>query len=84
MRGISRSDASSCSGASLKEPFHGVLKSRDRLSEIRQTHKRAYERGENDPRFAKEFSSELQKFGDAEKALKNHIARLAADVTKWK
>jgi hypothetical protein len=68
----------------LKEPFQGVLKSRDRLNGIREIHKRAYERGENDSRFAKEFSSELQKFGDAEKALKDHIAHLAADVTKWK
>jgi hypothetical protein len=68
----------------LKEPFHGVLNSRDRLSDIRGRHKRAYTRGENDPSFAKEFSSELQKFDGAEKALKDHIARLAADVTKSK
>jgi hypothetical protein len=46
--------------------------------------KRAYERGENDPQFAKEFSGELRKFGDAEKAIKGDIAHLAADVTKWK
>jgi hypothetical protein len=68
----------------LNSAFQRVLKSLDHLNEIRQMHKRAYERGENDPQFAKEFSGELRKFGDAEKALKGDIAQLAADVTKWK
>jgi hypothetical protein len=36
------------------------------------------------PKFAAIFSAELKKFGFAEKALKDHIARLAAGVTKWK
>jgi hypothetical protein len=66
----------------LKEDFKGVQKSLDQLNEIRQAHKRAYVAGGNDPKFATIFSAEIGKFGNAEQALKDHIARLASDVTK--
>jgi len=68
----------------LKASHQALVESREQLNEICTKHKQAYKRGENDPRFATTLSTELRKFDDAENALKDHIARLMADVTKWK
>jgi len=68
----------------LKTSFECLDESRERANKICEVHKQAYKRGENDPKFGKDLLAELPKFNASEKALKDHIARLMADVTKWK
>jgi len=66
----------------LKKSYLALDESRERANKICEVHKRAYKRGENDPKFGKDLLAELPKFTDSEKTLKDHIARLMADVTK--
>jgi hypothetical protein len=68
----------------LKADYQTLHESREQINKTTQMHKKAYKEGNNDPRFAAILLDELKKFDSREKAVKDHIARLASDVTKWK
>jgi len=68
----------------LKADYQALHESREQINKTTQTHKRAYKEGNNDPRFAAILLDELKKFDGRERAIKEHIAHLVTDVTKWK